>query len=328
MRYESSFATYILPVHLSANTPFWDQFRTIWYLSMKALQDEETQKLGVVWVIVNYNGFKVSADHFQDTADFITRLPLRVSGAHLCYKDSTLRPYAAGFQLFAGENERNHLRLHNGTPEENDFKLQTFGIPTQDFELTADGGCSMIQHREWLKMLRSQEEAVATSISEHTEDSVIVPRRFDVLFGRTRQAREHTGTLRALHIVEMHFETYEALGKYQKTDVAEKILSIIHESGGRFLRQENNGAWVFADDTEARKKIAHWFRHLRQQKAQQSAQSTAQNSTEGISEQTNNIAKNSGVKSAAKRVTPCDSPSGDDAYTRDEVLYSTKNSQN
>lgn len=234
---------------------------------MKILQDEETQKLGVVWVVVNFNGFKVSANRFQLAVDVLSKMPLRVSAAHFCYKDSTLRPYATGFQLFCGENERNRMRMHHGTPEEIEFELQTFGIPTEDLSLTSDGGCSRTQHCIWLRILKIHEEAVAMCSSKIQDEYVIVPRRFDVLFGKSRLARNHTGTRRARHIVEMHFEAYEVLRKYRKTDVAEKILAIIHESGGRFLRQDSQGAWVLADDIEARKKIAHWFRYLREQKA-------------------------------------------------------------
>jgi hypothetical protein len=53
-----------------------------------------------------------------------------------------------------------------------------------------------------------------------------IPGRFDVLFGKSVLARDHTGTRRALHVVEMYYEDYERTdGKFQKTDIAEKVIS-------------------------------------------------------------------------------------------------------
>lgn len=234
------------------------QYRSIWYLVMKALQDEETQKRGIIWIVRNFNGRKATQEHLHGTRNVLSAIPHSNIGGHFCYADPELRPYATGFHLFSGIRTKRHF----GTREQIDFELQTFGIPTQDFPDRIDGCFSTKEHLERLVVLKAQEEAMVNA-NESPKDCIIVPRRFDVLFGRSQMAREHTGTRRALHIVEMYFETYETLSRLRKTEVAERIISIIHESGGRFLRQEENGTWVYADDIEARKKIAHWFRHMR-----------------------------------------------------------------
>lgn len=67
------------------------------------------------------------------------------------------------------------------------------------------------------------------------DGSVIVPRRFDVLFGRIKQTRLHPGNLRAMHLVDMYQQKYEDANKFQKTEIAERIVSIIYESYGRFF---------------------------------------------------------------------------------------------
>lgn len=202
-------------------------------------------------------------------------LPHRIVGAHYCYTDPDLRPFVAGFQLLLNEKDRYRMRIHYGTREEINFELQTFGIPMDACPISLDGTCCNTWHDNWLAMLRNEEE------QKHTEKTILLPHRFDVLLGKHAIAREHTGTLRALHIVDMNFDRYEKLGKYLKTEVAEKIISIIHESGGRFLKQKENGAWVEVEDVEARKKIAHWFRHARfkRQKQQQEQQQHQQEST-------------------------------------------------
>lgn len=94
---------------------------------------------------------------------------------------------------------------------------------------------------------------------------ILIPRRFDVLFGRGSNAKTHTGNLRAMHLCEMNREQYENATRPAKTDIAYRIISIIHESGGRFLKPEKDGGgWVEVDDmVVARNKISHFFRRLR-----------------------------------------------------------------
>ncbi len=221
-------------------------------------RDEESQKKGIVCMIMNFSSFKVSMDIYEAVNNLDLVLPHRIVGAHYCYTDPAMRPYVAGFQLLLHEKDRYRMRTHFGPRHEIDFELQTFGIPTKSCPISKDGTCCNQWHDQWLAMLRRQEEQ-----DDDTDEDILVPRRFDVLLGKHSEAREHTGTLRALHVVEMYFEQYEKLGKYQKTEVAEKIISIIHESGGRFLKQTQYRSWNEVEDTEARKKIGHWFRHAR-----------------------------------------------------------------
>ena len=109
------------------------------------------------------------------------------------------------------------------------------------------------------------------------DPSLFIPGRFDVLFGKDRTARQHTGNLRALHLCDMYWDEYEAAEKYAKTDIAERIVSIIHESSGRFWRQDvNTGQWEEATDKEARQKIAHFFRQMRSGRKKQQTVSMKQ----------------------------------------------------
>ena len=229
---------------------------------MAMLRDEEAQKRGAVWMIINSDSYKVSVENFTGIYQMGAGIPNRLMGGHYCYTDPSLRPYVAGLQIFIYERDLNRMRTHFGTPEEIEFSLQTFGIPVQDCPVWVDGTFSNAEHRQYLSSLRSQEEK-DSELTVNPESTLFTPRRFDVLFGKSSLAREHTGTLRALLLVQMHFATYEKLGKYQKTDVADTIISIIHESGGRFLKQNERGCWMEVSDVDARRKVAHWFRHAR-----------------------------------------------------------------
>ena len=121
-----------------------------------------------------------------------------------------------------------------------------------------------------------QPSPAAADRAAWTTTPIILPRRFDVLFGRGSRIAEHSGNLRAMHIVEMHRERYEKALKFQKTQIAESIVTMIQKSYGRFLKREPgivNGNWILATQDEARDKISHFFRRLRELDAKSSASS-------------------------------------------------------
>lgn len=241
------------------------QSRSSWYFQMTVMKDEDVQKKGVVFVLYNYCRHREEVDFQREIHQLRAAMPYKTDAAHYCYNNASLRPFVAGIRLFIDPYARFRLRPHYGTPKKIDFELQTFGIPTEYSPMQEDGSWSLEWHEEWLAMQKAREKKEETEMAEATKSNVIiVPRRFDVLFGRGKIAKTHTGNLRALHLCEMNYPRYESgiTGKYGKTEVAEQIVRIIHESGGRFLKPENGG-WVEVDDDAAREKISHFFRHMR-----------------------------------------------------------------
>ena len=77
-----------------------------------------------------------------------------------------------------------------GKPEDNLFKLSTFGIPILAIPLTADGGPKVKYHRQWLKSRRDQEEL------QSSDEIIVIPGRLDVLLGRGKPIQEHYGNQR------------------------------------------------------------------------------------------------------------------------------------
>lgn len=254
-------------------------------------------------------------------------LPQRVDAAHYCYNSAILRPFVAGIRLFIDADARFRLRPHYGTPQSIEFELQTFGIPAEDSPMSHDGAWSTQRHQEWIAALRLRDENQRENKLQQSS-TTCSPRRFDVLFGKSKEAREHTGNLRALHLCDMHWSKYEQSSKYGKTEVAEKIVSIIQESNGRFLKSEK-GVWVEVSDDVAREKVSHFFRHMRAKmisrrsssiSASEESTSTPSLASEesdffegtGLSPPMGGSAKrisSTGKDLPAKRVTPCPSPS-------------------
>jgi hypothetical protein len=133
----------------------------------------------------------------------------------------------------------------------------TFGIPKVVIPIDADGIVSTQNNNDWLAMRVKQEET-----EDETFKRIIVPGPFDVLMGRGKKIEENPGNLRLRHLIEVNGPRYDEASKFEKTVVAEAIMAMIRDIGGRFLKQGEAGWMEVADDT-ARDKISHSFRNQR-----------------------------------------------------------------
>ena len=115
---------------------------------MAILHDEESQKNGSIWLFMNFNGYKASADLVSSISQMEMAIPNRIMGGHFCYSDPALKRCIVGRQVFANEHHRYRLREHFGSREEIDFELQTFGIPVHDCPVIKDGSCTTDAQRE------------------------------------------------------------------------------------------------------------------------------------------------------------------------------------
>ena len=133
----------------------------------------------------------------------------------------------------------------------------TYGISAKLLPVDADGMVSLENHREWIRSRIQQEESPA-----ETMPRIIVTGFNDVLLGRGKLIQEHTGNRRFRQIVENHREEYENTRALEKTLLASRIVEILKQSGGRFLKQYGT-CWGEVDDDTARDKVGHSFRNKR-----------------------------------------------------------------
>ncbi|OEU14906.1 hypothetical protein FRACYDRAFT_269706 [Fragilariopsis cylindrus CCMP1102] len=61
----------------------------------------------------------------------------------------------------------------------------------------------------------------------------------------------------------MHQLEYEKCSKSEKTELAKRIVTMIKECNGRFLKKDRKLGWQEVTDSQAREKVSHFFRHLR-----------------------------------------------------------------
>lgn len=197
----------------------------------------------------------LSVGLFQKLHSIRLAMPHRMCGLHYCFDDKSLRPFLAGFRYFFDKHVRERFRVHYGDEKKVSFQLQTYGIPYNDDSpmKVVNGQLNVKWHSQWLQIRQAQEGA-----SPDAKESITIPHRFDVLFGRSKIAKKHTGNLRAAHLVSMWQTKYdEAGGRYAKTAISYELIEIIKDSGGKFLKSEDSG-WVEVEDDVAREKISHW----------------------------------------------------------------------
>ncbi|CAB9517664.1 Transfer protein [Seminavis robusta] len=239
------------------------QLRSTVYLGWTFLLTEDVQRKGGIVVVVCLIGESVLSlqnqifNQLSRMKKIRSGVPRKVAGIHFLFSQEYLRPLVFGFQWLIQEHLRAKMRVHFGDFEQLKFKLQTFGIPMDCFPFHPNKPANRENHLQWIQSQRTLEEK-GNIITADT----IIPRRFDVLFGRGRHTRNHTGNARAAHISEMFRDKYEAAGKFEKTAIAERIVTMIRESQGRFLKWEDD-AWVAVDQQAARNKISHFYRNTR-----------------------------------------------------------------
>ena len=211
--------------------------RVHWYLQMAAYQDEETQRKGMVLIVYSKGNHKKDKEGLAGMGvmnQMRSGLPERLGAVHWVYENPESAREVQMCRLFCGERARMRFRPLCTKDNDYQFQLQTYGIPTKNLPISDTGAFMLACHQEWMYRQRMRE---SLDVSAYT----IVPRRFDVLFGKGKSTAEHTGNLRAFHIVEMYRERYEAANKYEKTEIAERVVGLIQESYGRFLKQEDGG---------------------------------------------------------------------------------------
>lgn len=89
----------------------------------------------------------------------------------------------------------------------------------------------------------------------------------DVLSGRNKLSFNHIGNRRFREVVAQSIDDYNsAQSRAEKYGIVETIMSHINKSGGRFLKQADDGSWPELEPEIIRQKIAHAIRDTTKKK--------------------------------------------------------------
>jgi len=141
------------------------------------------------------------------------------------------------------------------------YELMTYGIPIDSLPYTAEHKVKLKNHLEYLKLRQTYEDYRLKNPETATE-MVYVPSNNDVLLGRGKPIQIFPGNIKLQRLVDSFLAQYHVSTKQQKTSLAEQIVAMTEEQGGRFLSKET-GIWMRVSPAEARDKVSHVFRHRR-----------------------------------------------------------------
>ena len=126
--------------------------RACWYAIHLALEDEETQKKGVVIIVKcvdsllqwDVKASKMLASHLQGA------FPVRLACIHYPNPPSFIKIILKISRLILGKKLRNRMREHHGSQEEVLDSMSTYGIPKSAIR-DVWGGEFSLNDQEWLE---------------------------------------------------------------------------------------------------------------------------------------------------------------------------------
>jgi hypothetical protein len=137
----------------------------------------------------------------------------------------------------------------------------TFGIPRTILPFDQNGVMDWNSFRNSIAQRKAiEQERKLAEISPTT--MILSPMKFDVLLGRGRPNQEFPGNVRLAVIIDIHRRQYQSAKRGGKTGTCEEIVSLIKNSGGRFLKRQEGShhSWVEVSDSVAVEKVSHGFR--------------------------------------------------------------------
>ncbi|KAL3930368.1 MAG: hypothetical protein SGARI_004502, partial [Bacillariaceae sp.] len=236
-----------------------------YYFWQEILDDEEEQKRGVVLVVCLFNVVQNANDLLEK--DLVEKLmnsvPGRFTAMHFLLPDRPLyHCIKATYALLFGKRNRNHMRMHVGSTTEILYSLKTFGIPV-DFlpqNLKRDCQQTLRRHIKWVDQLEARDQARENGHDFEKNPVYACPNSKDILLGKGRRIMKHPGNKDLRLLLEVKTHRWEPASNQDKGKLARELVREIRASGGRFLREEENGWFVEVDEDTARQKVSIGFR--------------------------------------------------------------------
>jgi hypothetical protein len=266
---------------------------------MVALEDVETQKRGIVTVLFHYHydGYD-RMERLTKSLNFIRGLPWKFRGVHYCCSVEDM-PFLLPIQNLAqyaiGSDGRRHFRAHRGknttvyalqfwvlamndsrsnpfllvrtsfgfsagSNMEIKFELLSFGIPMDNFPVDDDSELflGLTDYCERRRSIENDRRAEQGS-------RILAPGKLDILLGRGKPVQEWVGNLGLASILVAKADLHNSTAMNRrgaKNELCDKIVRLLKESGGKFLKREDGALeWIEVDDTLAREKVCHGFRN-------------------------------------------------------------------
>jgi hypothetical protein len=131
--------------------------RVVWYICHAALEDEMTQKRGVVNIAYPHHAKFSQIDRSLTKMNIESVkgcIPVRQSGIHICHPPSFVSLLLPILKVFMGERLRKRLQMHSGSTEKVLKHIAVYGLPKESMP-TDLGGDAVVDHLRWLEHRRT-----------------------------------------------------------------------------------------------------------------------------------------------------------------------------
>jgi hypothetical protein len=131
--------------------------RAVWYICHAALEDEMTQKRGIVNIAYAHHAKLSQIDRPLTKMNIESVkgcIPMRQSGIHICHPPSFISLLLPILKVFMGERLRKRLQMHSGSTEKVLKHIAAYGLPKESMP-TDLGGDAVVDHLRWLERRRT-----------------------------------------------------------------------------------------------------------------------------------------------------------------------------
>jgi len=225
------------------------------YMSWVAGDDVTSQKKGIVVIAWFDKDFKISVvpknmkhlDHKLHTT--------RVSALHICSPDTPFYRFRRAVLTMRVSHHRVALQTHLGNSIENQYALQSFGIPVEQIPVVSySTKIKLNQIREWIFVRSMIEErhchkTNSTEYCPHVDKIIEYPLAEDVVFRQGTSSTTHRANQSFRNSILSKVKEQEnsrgANGTKIKTKklISDIISEIRDVNGGRFLVRNEEGGW-------------------------------------------------------------------------------------
>jgi hypothetical protein len=157
----------------------------------------------------------------------------------------------------------------------------TFGIPKDVWPIDEQTGeLDLEAHHQWLETLKVREKSQLLRNNSNSAQEevvsrakeVVVPGPMDIMVGLGRQSISSPGYMKFRDLLQDHREEYENADRNEKTIISNLLFQILRDGGYRFVRCTPDGLMSECNEVEARNKISHTFRNMRQKTSRKGRQ--------------------------------------------------------
>jgi len=242
--------------------------KTLLYIFHCLSEDLESQKRGIIMVSfpsINFDPSTISDPKAKRLIfEILDSTGIRITANHLCLPSNPwFRALGALFMMASTPSVRVRTRLHYGSITECQYKIMSYGIPSDQLPIKNSGTIKIQNHKKWIAF-RGMKDRIVEGEGKNSLSETFCPSTKDVLAIGGMHFYKFPGNCRYREMLESNLESYDnAASVQEKIRITNEVLLNIVASGGRFLVRDKQGWWSPANEQTARVKVSNAFRDVR-----------------------------------------------------------------